>query len=231
MSIAQPQPESRRQNPVMAWLPTMLFNIALPVATYTVLSGNGMPDVLALVISGVWPVLEMGLSFARTRHVDELSILVLIFLVVGVATSLLFNSARLLLIKDSALTGIFGIVLLASLLAKRPLMFYFGRKFATDGSPEKIAWWNGLWQFDHFRRGQRMLTVVWGSAFLGEALLRIVLGLFLPVGTMVVLNNVLPFVVLAVLITGTTTFGRRQQAAGEARAAAAAAQAPPATAG
>ena len=218
MSTAQPAQSG--PSPLLTWVPTMVFNVALPIATYLVLAGNGMADVPALILSGVWPVVELGLSYARTRHFDELSIMVLIFLVVGVATSLLFDSARLLLIKDSALTGLFGIVLLASLLAKRPLMFYFGRKFATGGTPEKIAWWNGLWQYEGFRRGQRMLTVVWGVAFLGEAVLRILLGLFLPVATMVVINNVLPYVVLASLIFGTTMWGRRQQAA-RAQAAAA----------
>jgi intracellular septation protein A len=218
MSTAQPA--ASRPSPLATWLPTMLFNVALPIATYIILTGAGMGEVPALIISGVWPVLELGLSYARTRRFDELSIMVLIFLVIGVLTSLLFNSARLLLIKDSALTGLFGIVLLASLLAKRPLMFYFGRKFATDGSAEKVAWWNGLWQYEGFRRGQRRLTVVWGTAFLGEAVLRIVLGLFLPVQTMVVINNILPYVVLASLVIGTTMWGRRQQAAREQAAAA-----------
>ena len=210
MSIAQPA--ASRPNPVMVWLPTMLFNVALPIATYILLTGNGMATVPALALSGVWPVVELAISFARTRHADELSILVLIFLVVGVATSLLFNSARFALIKESALTGIFGLVLLASLLAKRPLMFYFGRKFATDGSREGVAWWNGLWENEYFRRGQRMLTVVWGTAYLGEAVVRVVLTFFLPVTAMVVINNVLPLVVLACLITGTMAYGKRKQA-------------------
>lgn len=216
MSTAQPATAS----PLGTWVPTMVFNVALPIATYILLTGNGMADVPALVLSGIWPVVELGISYARTRHFDELSIMVLIFLVLGVLTSLLFNSARLLLLKESALTGLFGVVLLGSLLAKRPLMFYFGRKFATDGTPEKIAWWNGLWQHEGFRRGQRRLTVVWGAAFLGEAVVRIVLGLLLPVRTMVVINNVLPYVVLASLIFGTTVWGRRQQAAREQAAAA-----------
>lgn len=63
-----------------------------------------------------------------------------------------------------------------------------------------------------FRRGQRLLTVVWGAAFLGEALLRIALAFVLPVATMVVLTNVLPYVVLAALIGGTIAFGKRSQA-------------------
>jgi intracellular septation protein A len=200
------------------WLPTMLFNIALPIVTFSVLTSRGMGNVPALVLSGVWPLVELVISYARTRHADEFSIMILIFLVVGIVASLAFNSARLLLIKDSAVTGLFGIVLLASLLFPRPLMFYFGRKFATDGTPEKVAWWNGLWQYEGFRRGQRILTIVWGLAFLGEAVLRIVLSYILSTGTMVVISNTLPYAVLATLIFGTISYGKRRGAAARAAA-------------
>ena len=220
MSIAQP--EQVRPRPAwLHWVPSLLFNVALPIATYILLSGTGMAAVPALAISGAWPLLELALSFVRTRHADEFSIMVLIFLVLGIVTAVAFSSARLLLIKDSALTGLFGLVLLGSLLARRPLMFYFGRKFATDGTAEKVAWWNGLWEkYPDFRRGQRVLTVVWGSAFLGEAVLRILLSLVLPVPVMVVISNTLPYAVLAALIFGTVQYGRRASARGQARAAA-----------
>src|SRR5262249_37689080 len=102
------------------WLPTILFNIVLPIVTYVLLTGYGMAEAPPLVASGVWPLIELGISFARTRHADEFSIIVLVFLVVGVVASLAFNDARLLLVKDSAVTGLFGIVLLGSLLAPRP---------------------------------------------------------------------------------------------------------------
>lgn len=45
------------------------------------------------------------------------------------------------------MTGLFGVVVLGSLLLPRPVMFYFGRKFATDGTAEGLAYWNGLWRY------------------------------------------------------------------------------------
>jgi hypothetical protein len=106
-------------------------------------------------------------------------------------------------------TGLFGVVLIGSLWAPRPLMFYFGRKFATGGDPARVDWWNGLWQYPGFRRGQRILTLVWGGSFLAEAVVRILLGYTLPVSTMVVISSILPYVVLGLLIFGTVTYGRR----------------------
>ncbi|WP_166641375.1 VC0807 family protein [Amycolatopsis sp. SID8362] len=196
------------------WFLTITLNIVLPVLTYAALAGQ-VGEVAALLLSGVWPVVEIGISYARTRHIDELSMITLIALAVSTVASLMFNTPKLLLLRDSALTGLFGFVLLGSLLAPRPLMFYFGRKFATDGTPERVAWWNGLWQFEGFRRGQRMLTVVWGASFLAEAALRIALTYVLPTEVMVVLNSVLPLVVMAALITGTIAYGKRRAAAAQ----------------
>jgi hypothetical protein len=99
-------------------------------------------------------------------------------------------------------------------------MFYFGRRFATDGTPQRIAWWNGLWQYPQFRRGQQILTLIWGAAFLGEALLRIMLAYLLPISTMVIITNVMPYIVLAALIGGTVIYGKHSAAAARARQAA-----------
>lgn len=90
----------------------------------------------------------------------------------------------------------------------RPL-FYFGRRFATSGIPERVDWWNGLWQYQGFRRSQRMLTAVWGIGLAGSAGVCIALTFTLSVGTMVVVMQVVPYVVLAVLVVGTMLYGRR----------------------
>src|SRR5262245_49351455 len=73
------------------WGPTLLFNVALPMFTYFLLTGMGVGAVPALLASGVWPVVEMGLSLAVRRHMDEISVLVLIFIVLGVVAGLGFN--------------------------------------------------------------------------------------------------------------------------------------------
>jgi hypothetical protein len=199
----------------LGWTIMIVLNVVLPIVTYDVLTGYGVGQVPALLLGGVWPALELAINLVLARRVDEFSMLVLIFLAVGVITALAFNSPRLVLIKEGAVSGLFGVVLLASVLAPRPLMFYFGRRFATNGIPERIDWWNGLWQYRGFRRSQRMLTVVWGVALAGSAGICIALTFALSVGTMVVVMNVVPYVVLALLIFGTVLYGRR---AGRARA-------------
>jgi hypothetical protein len=204
---------------ILPWLQTILLSVVAPIVIYGMLTDRGFSEVAALIISGIGPVVDLAITILVSRRVDEFSLMVLVFLVIGVITSLLFDDPRLLLLKESAVTGLFGLVLLGSLLAPRPLMFYFGRRFATGGSAEKIEWWNGLWQYAGFRRTQRVLTLVWGVALLGEAVLRGVLAFVLPVGTMVVLNSVLPPVVFALLVVFTITYAKRSQARAAAVAA------------
>jgi intracellular septation protein A len=208
---------------ILPWVQTILLSIVAPIVIYGMLTDRGVGEVPALIISGIGPVVDLLITMVVARRVDEFSLIVLVFLLLSVVTSLLFDDPRLLLLKESALTGIFGLILLGSLLAPRPLMFYFGRRFAAQGIPEKVAWWNGLWQYAGFRRTQRVLTLVWGVAWLAEAVLRGVLAFVVPVGTSVVINSVLPPVVTVLLIVFTITYAKRSQARARANGAAVAA--------
>jgi len=192
-----------------------LFNVVLPVLTYSLLTGNGMSAVPALTIIALWPVVELGLFYLLHHRIDEFSVLALVYVGLTMATALSFNSAHLAVVKDSAITGVFGLMALASLAMSRPLMFYTGRKFATDGTPEGVAYWNGLWRYPTFRRSQRVATAVWGVAFLIEAAVRIALSYPLSTSAMVLVNSVLPPVVVAALVAWTITYGKRvRKAAG-----------------
>ncbi|MYT22299.1 hypothetical protein GTW69_18710, partial [Streptomyces sp. SID7760] len=184
----QPKPPARSGGAAaLGWILTIGLNVVAPILTYNQLHDHGWSEFSALLVSGAWPVLDSAISLAWRRKLDEFAIVTLVFLVITAVVSLVgAHSARALLIKDSGVTGLFGLLCLATLLAPRPLMFYFGRKFATDGTPESTAWWNGLWQFDGFRRTMTVMTTVWGIAYLAEAAVRVGLVFVLPTDTMVV---------------------------------------------
>ncbi|MEV0197036.1 VC0807 family protein [Nonomuraea sp. NPDC050691] len=202
---------------VVNWGPTIVFNVVLPWLTYTLLTDRGMSDVAALALSAVWPAVEvLGVLLVR-RRVDDFGVLTLIVVGLGVAGSLVFQDERLVLVKESAVTGLFGLVLLGSLLTRRPLMFYFGRKFGTDGTDEGLARWDALWQYPGFRRVQRILTVVWGVVYLAEAVVRLGLSYTLSTSAMVTVSTVLPIAVTAALVTWTIAYGRRSRAAAARR--------------
>ncbi|MFF0065909.1 VC0807 family protein [Streptomyces sp. NPDC005279] len=213
----------RRGSVLRTWGPTMLFGVLLPWITYGMLTDHGIDEVPALLLISCWPLVELAIYFAMHRRVDEFGVMILITLLLGAVSALAFNSAKLLFLKDSALTGLLGLAFLVSLTLKRPLIFYFGRKFGTDGTPEGVADWNAMWhKYPGFRTAQRRLTIVWGVAFLVEAGVKAGLVYVLDTETMVGVSNVLPFVFLAGLMVYTIRAGKKGRARREAAEAAAA---------
>lgn len=219
---ARPEPPARSgAATALGWILTIGLNVVAPIITYNTLTeDHGWSEFSALLLSSAWPVLDSAISLAWRRKLDEFAVVTLVFLVITAVVSLVgAHSARALLIKDSAVTGLFGLLCLATLAAARPLMFYFGRKFATDGTPESTAWWNGLWQYEGFRTTMRRMTLVWGVAYVVEALVRIALAYTLDTKTMVTLSPIMIYAVLGALGVWTALYGKRSQAEGERRAA------------
>ncbi|GHF55762.1 hypothetical protein GCM10010218_41640 [Streptomyces mashuensis] len=193
----------------------------LPLLTYHWLTGAGWSGFSALVVSGVWPVVDTVVYLIWHRRIDEFAVITLIFLALTLVVTVIGpHSSHLLLVKDSAVTGLFGVVCLASLAARRPLMFYFGRKFGTDGSKEGLARWQGLWdEYEGFRRMIRLITLVWGVGYVVEAVTRIGLSYLLPTQAMIGVNAVLGYGFPAALIAWTVAYGKKARARGARRQA------------
>ena len=203
-------------NAALGWVVAIAVNVVLPIATYSVLVRVGLAPVPALLLSGVWPLLEMVVTVVRQRHIDEFSLFVLVGIVVGVLTAAFSDSTRAVFLKDSVTTGLLGVIFLVTLPFK-PLTFFLARRFATDGSKVQRDWWDGLWRYPTFRRTQRGLGAAWGLALIGEAGVRAWLTWQLGPQAMVVVNNVVPYVVIAVMVFVSVTVGKRSRAAAQAR--------------
>ncbi|KUL44064.1 hypothetical protein ADL12_05820 [Streptomyces regalis] len=218
-------PARSKSAAVGGWVVTIALNVVAPIITYNALRDHGWSEFAALLASGVWPVLDNAVHLLWRRRLDEFAVVTLVFLTITAVVPFVGgHSARALLVKDSGVTGLFGVLCLATLLAPRPLMFYFGRKFATDGSAGSIAWWNSLWQFEGFRKTMATMTAVWGVAYCLEAMVRIGLAYTLSTDTMVILSPILVYGVFGALAAWTAMYGKRAQRKGEESAAAASAQ-------
>ena len=209
------KPASGR-NAALGWVITIAVNIVLPIVTYDLLVGAGLAPVPALLLSGVWPLLEMVVTAVHQRHIDEFSLFVLIGIVIGVLTTVFSDSVRAVFLKDSISTGLLGLVFLITLPGK-PLTFFLARRFATDGSKVQRDWWDGLWQYPAFRKVQRQLGAAWGLALVGESSVRAWLTWRLGTSAMVVVNNVVPYVVTAIMVFVSITVGKRSRQRAQAR--------------
>lgn len=200
------------------------FDIAAPLVAYSVLRSAGMTAVTALLLSGIFPALGVAIGVIRHRRVDVVGVLVLAGIAVGTILGLISHSSRLLLIEGSVPTVVFGVACLGSLRARHPLMFSFAREF-TGPDTAKGQEMTRLWQYEGYRRIFRIITVVWGVAFLLEAALRVVIVYNTSTGTALALSKVTPFLFAGILVAWTIAYGTHHKRKGERMAAATAAEA------
>jgi hypothetical protein len=201
---------------------TGIFDIGLAIVLFQVAKHQlGASDFVAYLVASIGPILGAIIGLVRTRKIDGVAIIILINLLLSAAVTLIgSHDAKTLLLKDCVLTGGFGLVILITSLSifPKPLMFFFGLKFGTDGTKEGTRWWYGLWDaYPSFRSGQRFLNNVWGIGFMVEALVKAVSVFVLPYGGAYAVNQVAPFVLIAGLISYSIRFGMKQRREGEAR--------------
>lgn len=199
-----------------------IFDIGLTIGVFQIAKHQfGASDFVAYLVAGIGPVIGALISLARVRKIDGVAIIIGINLLISAAVTFIgSHDARILLLKDCVLTGGFGLVILLTSIPifPKPLMFFFGLKFGTDGTKEGTKQWYWLWEtIPQFRRGQIFLNNVWGIGFMVEAVVKAICVFVLPYGAAYAVNQIAPFVLLAGLIYYSIRFGMKQRREGEAR--------------
>jgi len=162
--------------PVRAIVWDILLSASIPVLLYQLSKHYvSTSELTALAIATTFPLGKSVFDLVRRGQVDPVSILVLLGIVTNGVALLFGGSPRLLLIRESFFTGAFGVACFISLLLPRPLMFYFGRYFMAGSDPERQARFDASWQLPAVRFSHRLITSVWGIAYVGELMIRIVL--------------------------------------------------------
>jgi hypothetical protein len=200
-----------------------VFDIAGPLVAYNLLRSHGFSTVSALVLSGVLPAVKVIAGIIRQHRVDAVGVLVLAGIAVGAILGLVSHNPKLVLDEGSVGTGVFGLLCLGSLTRPEPLMYRLAMEFIGPDSEQGREFTN-LWQYPEFRHVFRVVTTVWGIAFLAEAAARIVIVANTSTGTAFAISKFLPYAVIAALIVWNVGYGRRQKRRGEALAAEAAAR-------
>jgi intracellular septation protein A len=197
----------------------VIFDVAAPLAAYSLLRSAGLSAVTALLLSGVFPAVGVAIGAIQRRRLDVVGALVLAGIIVGTVLGLVSHSARLLLAEGSVPTAVFGVGCLGSLWVRRPLIYSLVLEF-TGPDTAKGREMTMFWQHEGFRHAFRVITAVWGVGFLIEAALRVVVAYHTSTGTALAISKVMPFVWAAVLSAWTIAYGTRQRKKGERLAAA-----------
>ncbi|MEU3662745.1 VC0807 family protein [Streptomyces sp. NPDC032940] len=202
---------------------SVLLDVGVPVGSYYLFKGAfGMSSVAALGWSSVVPVLRTGWGLRTHREVNGLPVLILLANLAGLLLSFGTGDARLMLLKDSAISSVVGIVMLASVPMGRPMMTANLKPWLIKGDERREAAWERLRRESvAFRRAERAFTTVWGVAFVGECAVRAVGAYTVPVDTMVWLGTVVMVatMVLAFVVSGALGAGPMAHMIGAAVAA------------
>lgn len=207
---------SRRMIPnVRELAPKAVLAGVLPLVGYNLLRPHVSSDATALAAVMVFPLADITIERIRKGRFEPIGVIALLGIAIGLIGAVAFHgNAMLLKLRESVFTGAFGVICLASLLARRPAMFYMGRAFATGGEQHAVAEFNEIWERPGAARRFRKVTAVWGVGLLGEAVLRTILAYTMSTGRFLAAAPVIGWGVIGLLIW----YSVRAQRAGEVEA-------------
>ena len=169
----------------------------------------GISSPAAVALAALFPAGSMIVNWWRRRRIDYIGLFVLVMLIGGGTLVLITQDVRFVLLKPVAGAAIFGTACLATLGRRAPLMFFLARQVTAGDDPEKAAAWTGRLDNAGFRRAMRVLTLVWGLAFLGKAALWTLAVLLLPPNAALLTAPVFGIGIFAALMAWSIAFARR----------------------
>ena len=176
-------------------LPNLLINAGVPFLV-NMLARPHMSTINALLLASSVPALFTLVGIIWKKRIDAVGLLVVVSLLLTAAFALLFKSPQLLLLQGAAVSGLFGIAMLVSLLFPKPILFYIVRSVLAQNDPQRVVSFNADWSFPQVRSLYRLLTIVWGCVTLSSLLLLAVLVFTLPISLMLVLSPILNIAVI-----------------------------------
>jgi hypothetical protein len=191
--VNPPVPGPRPGAGMATALRPLLIDVGVPLGSYYLLrDAFGLSLWLSLALSSVGPAIRALFGIAAERKLNVLAVLMLAVNLAGIVVSFLTGDPRAMIAKDSLVSSVIAFVILASVVARRPLMSAGLKPFMTKGMPERVAAWDRLASgCTRFRRFELAFSAIWGFALLADCIARLVGAYTLPVTTMVWLSTVM----------------------------------------
>jgi hypothetical protein len=194
------------------------ISLVLPLIVIQVLLHRGASPIVALAVGALFPLGQMLYDVVTTKRAGVIAIVSFAGIAVGFGLAFATGNTLFALLKDSAFTGVFGLLFLGSLFTPRPLIYRLSLDLAgTD--PAARAASEALWEKPAARRAFRLITFVWGAGLLLEAAARVVAVMTLPLATATGASPLIAVVAIGGLLAWTVLYSRARRSAA-ARAAA-----------
>jgi hypothetical protein len=196
----------------------LAVNFLLPWLAYR-LARPHMGETGALIASAVPPMVWSLIELARFRRVDALSVMVVAGIVLSIAAMALGGSPRMLLLRESLVSGAVGVVFLLSLPMRRPLIFFLARATVAREMEGGAARFEALWrERPALVSAMRLMTLVWGIGLTGETALRAWMALTWPIERFLVVSPLIGYGIYGALTLWTLWYRKTLRNRGEAHA-------------
>lgn len=168
----------------------------------------------ALIASALPPLLWSAFELIRTRRLDAVSVLVVASILFTLFATMLGGSARLIQIREALVTGAMGVMFIASLLLKRPLIFYLTRAISARSTNGGADQFELLWQQEGARQAFKVLTAVWGVGLVLQSALLCDLAWIWPISRYLLLSPFIGYGIFGLLMLWSLWYGARRHAQG-----------------
>ena len=174
MATVPPSPQQLLWQSFRALIPTLLFDVGGTMAVYYILAPHFSKN-------SIWPIVGASLvpsisnvhTWAKRRSIDIVGLIILVGLIGGAAGAAFGGNQRIVLMRESFVTGFLGLILVISpFVMRKPLGYYVMREFLTANEALPHERFDILWARAAFRRGVRIMTICWGALLMGEFALR-----------------------------------------------------------
>ncbi|MDQ6599173.1 VC0807 family protein [Bacillus salipaludis] len=186
---------------------SIVINGAIPVLVYNLLLGH-FSSFVSLLLATLIPLGDYLYHLVKFRKADAFGLFMLTGFLLSLAAFVLGGNERLILLRESMVTGLLGLIFLGSLFFAKPLIYHFAIRFSASNQGEKKGQFTKNWEIPYFRFVLRVMTAIWGIALLGEAAVKIVLVYELSISSFLAVSQIIFYCFIGVAILFTIIYRR-----------------------
>ena len=182
---------------------TVLLDVAPPLVAYYGLRAAGASEYVALLSATVLSGLRVVYGVVRSRRLDPFAAYLLLTFGLSLAVGLTTTDPELILVGNTLVNGIGGLIFLGSCVVGTPLTQVVGERFRPPEVSDDAA-------RDRLRRVHVQLSAMWGIGLLIEVAIRLVVIVNLSVDAANGVNSAITLPAIGLLTAATVVVVRRQ---------------------
>jgi hypothetical protein len=186
-------------------LQTVLLDVAPPLVAYYGLRAAGTSEYAALISATVLSGLRVVYGVMKTRRLDPFAGYLLLTFGLSLAVGLATTDPKMVLIGNTFVNGLGGLIFLGSCVIGTPLTQVVGERFHSADDEESPA-------DPGLRRTHVLLSAMWGIGLLVEVAVRLAVIASMSVDAANGVNSAITLPVIGFLVLATVVVIRRSSA-------------------